>query len=989
MLKFLQINVNRSHAAHDLLKQEVRENKIDVIIGQEPNKSRAAIAYCDIDIDSFIICVNRNLTVINCSRDNGFVCVELSDVFIYSCYFSPNRRAEEFEQYLYKLGRHINRNKEKKKQVIIGGDLNSKAVIFGSPVENEKGRVLEEWIESNDLAVLNKGNTPTFSNANGSSLIDVTVSTDEISKQIENWHVDVEAENMSPHHNIRFDLIRNSDKRRTSPRTQNGWKLTAEGLNKIKEANAETFVVSDNDQITPQVLTTAITKMCQEFLPRKRTTPRHGLTPVYWWTSEIADLRRRCIRSRRAVARINRTSATPERKAETTEAYKEAKRDLKTAINKQKKVEWEKLCDDLDNDIWGKGYQIVMKKLRLSPPKVLNDEKIKLWVEKLFPKHPINVWMDIVVAEEEIPMFQRTEIIAAAKKIKTKKAPGPDNIPPEVMKAVAEKNPDLVTEVFNHCLKSGEFPGIWKVARLVLIEKPKKDPNSSETYRPICLLDSEAKLLEQLIKGRLVQELDDKGAIHDHQYGFRAGRSTTDALDKVIDIVRKNKQKAYKNRECYCMITLDIENAFNSAPWQKIIAALKRAGISGYLVRMIQSYLTNRYIVTPNDQKIKVTSGVPQGSVVGPTLWNVFYDEILRVKIDKAATLVAYADDLAIIVGAKSKSQLEDLAQLATNMVVAKLEEMGIKLATKKTEMVLLYGDKKINNLEIVVAGSIIRKTKELKYMGMHIDQGVRMTTHVKEVCAKANKKITTLSRIMPNMGGPRYRKRRVLVSAVMSIVLYGAIFWKDALRYKHYEKMLEQLNRKLAIRIIAAYRTVPTEAALALAGMPPIKLKVEERVTFQTKQMNRKEARAHMLQEWQNRWARYDGWAKVFIKDVKQWMERKWGEVDYHMSQTFTGHGVFGKYLQRIGKQEHDRCWYCDQEDTAEHTLFVCSHWTQQRGDLRNLCGIDVTKENVARLLLESEENWNAITAIFSKIMKEKEAEEFRREAERERRQR
>ncbi|KAJ8932451.1 hypothetical protein NQ314_014647 [Rhamnusium bicolor] len=327
--------------------QTVCESKIDVIIGQEPNKNKSVITYCDLDVDCFIYIVNRNITVISCSRDSGFVCVELSDVFIFSRYFSPNKGTEEFERYLYKLGKHINKNKNK--HIIIGGDLNSKAQIFGSSVVNEKGRILEEWIESSDLVVLNKGNTPTFSNANGNSLIDVTMAMAEISKRIDTWYVDVETENMSPHRNIRFDLT-GTIETKTSPTRKKGWKVTADGLQELADTGAEISLDRQNGRITPQELTLATKEMCDKFLPRKRPCIQ-GHRSVYWWTSEIAELRKNCIRQRRFDVRINRTAATPERKAEARAAYKEAKRNLQLAINKQKKETWLQLCNELENDV--------------------------------------------------------------------------------------------------------------------------------------------------------------------------------------------------------------------------------------------------------------------------------------------------------------------------------------------------------------------------------------------------------------------------------------------------------------------------------------------------------------------------------------------------------------------------------------------------------------------------------------------------------------
>ncbi|KAJ8932449.1 hypothetical protein NQ314_014645 [Rhamnusium bicolor] len=86
--------------------------------------------------------------------------------------------------------------------------------------------------------------------------------------------------------------------------------------------------------------------------------------------------------------------------------------------------------------------------------------------------------------------------------------------------------------------------------------------------------------------------------------------------------------------------------------------------------------------------------------------------------------------------------------------------DMGIKLAPKKTEIVLLYGNRKIDRIEVTVAETRIENQRNLKYLGINIDQGKRMTTLVRNVCMKANKKLNLISRIMTNIGGPKYRKK-------------------------------------------------------------------------------------------------------------------------------------------------------------------------------------------------------------------------------------
>lgn len=167
---------------------------------------------------------------------------------------------------------------------------------------------------------------------------------------------------------------------------------------------------------------------------------------------------------------------------------------------KAKSDKWKNLCEDLENDIWGKGYQIVCKKIPQKPRVNLSKENIVEQFYKLFPTRPSNAWQPKETIKENITLFDNEEIRTAINNAKNKKAPGPDQITSEIIKAFAKKNAESIKHTMNTCLLNGHFPNIWKIATLILIEKPKKSPNALQTYRPICLLNTMGKVRERLIK---------------------------------------------------------------------------------------------------------------------------------------------------------------------------------------------------------------------------------------------------------------------------------------------------------------------------------------------------------------------------------------------------------------------------------------------------------------------------------------------------------
>lgn len=140
-------------------------------------------------------------------------------------------------------------------------------------------------------------------------------------------------------------------------------------------------------------------------------------------------------------------------------------------------------------------------------------------------------------------------------------SPGLDSIPNEAIKIIVSKQPDAVLKLFKKCLNEGTFPTVWKKACLVFLRKGDKLLNDPSSYRSLCLMDSTAKLFEKIIDNRLRSILETNNGLNNNQFGFRVGRSTTDAVKLIMDI---------EERAGMCMktglLTLDIKSAFNSTP---------------------------------------------------------------------------------------------------------------------------------------------------------------------------------------------------------------------------------------------------------------------------------------------------------------------------------------------------------------------------------------------------------------------------------------
>jgi hypothetical protein len=204
-------------------------------------------------------------------------------------------------------------------------------------------------------------------------------------------------------------------------------------------------------------------------------------------------------------------------------------------------------------------------------------------------------------------------------------------------------------------------------------------------------------------------------------------------------------------------------------------------------------------------------------------------------------------------------------------------------------------------------------------------------------------------------------------------------------MKVERFRNYLKRILRQNAARVSSAYRTASTEALEVIAGFPPIYLLVAERTrVYEEGRESRPDARKWLLQKWQERWQQTEkgAWTRKLIPRVKPWLERKHGELDFHLTQALTGHGCFAAFLHRIGKQQDEGCWYCGESDDAEHTLFVCEKWDNERLSLmRKTTSWPPTTENFTDTLLQSGEDWNAVVVFVTRVLTEKEKHERERE--------
>jgi hypothetical protein len=227
--------------------------------------------------------------------------------------------------------------------------------------------------------------------------------------------------------------------------------------------------------------------------------------------------------------------------------------------------------------------------------------------------------------------------------------PGQDGIPGRVWVESIKTLAPRLQSLFTKCLWEGVYPRAWRRARLM--NKEGRPLNWPSAYRLICLLDEVGKLIERIIAAPLEAHMTERApGWHESQFGFRRGRSTVDAMKRV----RATTEAMVPRKGVALALSLDVTYAFNTIPWDGIMEALERFKVPPYLVRLIQSYLNDRWIVYTGrngEEKRPVECGAPQGSVLGPILWITSYDSVLRCPMPPGTDMVYYADDTLVLAG--------------------------------------------------------------------------------------------------------------------------------------------------------------------------------------------------------------------------------------------------------------------------------------------------------------------------------------------------
>ena len=300
------------------------------------------------------------------------------------------------------------------------------------------------------------------------------------------------------------------------------------------------------------------------------------------------------------------------------------------------------------------------------------------------------------------------------------KASAPDCIPVVVLKNCQPERSYILAKLFNMCLKESCFPDCWKVSSVVPVFKNVGERSTARNYRPVSLLSVVSKVFEKLVNNRIVDQLEKSSLFSDFQYGFRSSRSTADLLTFVSDRIAR----AFNRSGATVAVALDISKAFDRVWHAGHLQKLKSYGISGQIFGLISSFLSNRRLRVVLDgkssQEHPVNAGVPQGSVLGPTLFLLYINDLLD---DVICNIAIYADDTTLYSKCDQASDLWQQLELASELEsdLRDTVDWGRKwlVDTVKTQLVSFDRSKNTGAIDVKVDGSVLEEKTYFKMLGL------------------------------------------------------------------------------------------------------------------------------------------------------------------------------------------------------------------------------------------------------------------------------
>ena len=400
---------------------------------------------------------------------------------------------------------------------------------------------------------------------------------------------------------------------------------------------------------------------------------------------------------------------------------------------------------------------------------IATDDQVTNAVNKFWNHSSIIMIKNKKVADQSFSFGPVTydDVLKIVNTLDTAKASQQSDIPTKILKQNSDYFAEYFYENINQCISKSIFPSDLKLADVTPVYK-KKSKNSKDNYRPVSILSNISKIYERCIYDQIQLFFD--SLLSKYQCGFRRGYNAQHCL---ITLIEKWK-KSVDNGGGFGALLTDLSKAFDCLPHELLIAKLDAYGFDKSSLKLMHSYLSNR------KQRVKINDtysswseilfGVPQGSILGPLLFNIFICDMFYFL--EGFDIANYAEDSTPYCAGKSAESVVNNLEQSSTILFKWLNNNYMKVNTGKSHL-LLSGNSRAT---ATIDNSYIESEDEQVLLGITIDSNLTFENHIRNICKKASQKLNALARIAPYMN--IQKRRTIMKSFVTSQFSYCPLIW-------------------------------------------------------------------------------------------------------------------------------------------------------------------------------------------------------------------